>query len=756
MLKLKSKSKLLFIGVTLLHLLCSETSFSIDIDRLVGYKKLNSIYHAIDSLLDNYKEDQAELLIALYEKEIYKVEKEPKLRLDSLQLYKHKALYLKCVSRIEMAVEAGPEYDSATLQINKAYEFAKRSGDYKTISEILFAKVSHYQVEDKEQAIRIAKEALLIGQQYKDDTIQAKAYKRLGHLFLFGSSKYVMLEYMIKAMTLFERIGMYKEAGTISELIVSFPNSLTHKQKTLLYKGSIELYKKSGDRDKLAYSWEHLARFYSESKSSDTLQLAILFCDSAMLIWKNYPDHVCKINNLEIKAECYLKLGSEREYLGNRHDQLELAISKKDSTFTFSLLLLIADYFKEQANSNLITKCDSALYYFQLAEKNIPFKWNRYPIKFNSGVLSHYFALNLHNNTKNDFPLSNLPYLYYIKRESILCKLKAQVDINRLEVAMLLNMSDSVFSCFLESKFPDAAQTRVIKASEAEIREQDAMIQKERKDKSMFMYFSATLSALLLLLGFAIYKAIKANSLLKKSLEENSKSQSVIREQDRRFHEEQLAKLTIEQEMKVLRAQMNPHFIFNVLNSIHNCILNKDTTTASNNLTKFSKLIRKILDNSRMSLCSLRDEITTLELYVELEKMRFDGDFQFIINVDLEINMEELFLPPLIIQPFVENSIWHGLMLSQKPGLITLDVISSENHLTISVEDNGVGRDFTRMENKQKSHESVGVNLTADRLRYFNEGLNIDVPLKIIDLFDSFGNPSGTKVEIILRRQQVS
>ncbi|MBK9636551.1 MAG: histidine kinase [Bacteroidetes bacterium] len=749
---LKSKSKLLFIGVTLLHLLCIDSSFAIDIDRLVGYNKLNSIYYAIDSLLDNYKEDQAELLIALYEKEIYKVEKDPKLRLDSLQLYKHKALYLKCLSRIEMAVEAGPEYDSASLQINKAYEYAKQSGDYKTISEILFAKVSHYQVEDKEQAIRIAKEALLIGQQYKDDTLQAKAYKRLGHLFLFGSSKYVMLEYMLKAMTLFEKIGMYKEAGIISELIVSFPNSLTHKQKILLYNGSIELYKKSGDKDKLAYSWEHLARFYSESKSKDTLQLAIKFCDSAMFIWRNNADHVCKINNLEIKAACNHKLGSEREYLGNRHDQLELAISKKDSTFTFSLLLLIAGYFQENINSNLSANCDSALYYFQLAERNIPLKWNRYPVKFISGVLSHYFALNLQTNSRKEFPLSNLPYLYYIRRESILCKLKAQLPINRLEVEKLLNMSDSVFSCFLESKVPDAAQTRVIKASEAEIREQDAMIQKERKDKSMFMYFSATLSALLLLLGFAIYKAIKANSLLKKSLEENSKSQSVIREQDRRFHEEQFAKHIAEQEMKLLRAQMNPHFIFNALNSIHNCILNKDTVTASKNLTKFSRLIRKILDNSRNSLCTLNEELETLTLYVDLEKTRVEREFSFNVNIDLQINPEEVYLPPLIIQPFVENSIWHGLMTSNRDGIITLDIVSSENYLTISVEDNGVGRDLTRVDNKHSGHESVGVVLTTDRLRYFNEGINVDTPLKIIDLFDNYGQPMGTRVEIILRK----
>ncbi|MBK9399788.1 MAG: histidine kinase [Bacteroidetes bacterium] len=129
-----------------------------------------------------------------------------------------------------------------------------------------------------------------------------------------------------------------------------------------------------------------------------------------------------------------------------------------------------------------------------------------------------------------------------------------------------------------------------------------------------------------------------------------------------------------EQEMKVLRAQMNPHFIFNALNSIHNCILQRDTLTAANSLTKFSRLVRKILDNSLQSTISLESELATLELYIQIEQLRFNTKFEYTITVDPAIDPASTMVPPLILQPFVENSIWHGLMPSEKKGSIMVEV----------------------------------------------------------------------------------
>ncbi len=126
-------------------------------------------------------------------------------------------------------------------------------------------------------------------------------------------------------------------------------------------------------------------------------------------------------------------------------------------------------------------------------------------------------------------------------------------------------------------------------------------------------------------------------------------------------------------EMTALRAQMNPHFLFNCLNSINRFIVRNDAETASNYLTKFSRLIRLILQNSKSSTITLRNELEALKLYIELEEMRFENRFDYSIHVDDNIEVEFVEVPPLLLQPYVENAIWHGLMHKESKGKLTID-----------------------------------------------------------------------------------
>ena len=201
--------------------------------------------------------------------------------------------------------------------------------------------------------------------------------------------------------------------------------------------------------------------------------------------------------------------------------------------------------------------------------------------------------------------------------------------------------------------------------------------------------------------------------------------------------------------MKALRAQMNPHFIFNSLNSIQKYILKKEHFEASQYLTRFSRLIRLILDHSNQNTILLSSELDLLRLYIEMESLRFDNSFTHTINVDKNINAESYLIPSMLIQPYVENAIWHGLLHKEDKGHLALNFsLSDSNNLKVVIEDNGVGREKAR-EFKSKQvlkKKSYGMQITENRIAIINKTMNINATSDIVDLKDAFGNAIGTKV----------
>jgi sensor histidine kinase YesM len=206
-----------------------------------------------------------------------------------------------------------------------------------------------------------------------------------------------------------------------------------------------------------------------------------------------------------------------------------------------------------------------------------------------------------------------------------------------------------------------------------------------------------------------------------------------------------------ETEMIALRAQMNPHFIFNCLNSIKLYTLENDSQTASEYLTKFSQLIRLVLENSRSEKVTLQKELETLKLYIELEAMRFKDKVQYKINVVPHIDQQYIEIPPLLLQPYVENAIWHGLMHKTEGGNIIIDISQPEEYvLHIEISDDGIGREMAK-EHKSKSatrQKSFGLKMTSERLEAINHIYQTKTEVKIVDLIDADGNAAGTKVII--------
>jgi ligand-binding sensor domain-containing protein len=208
-----------------------------------------------------------------------------------------------------------------------------------------------------------------------------------------------------------------------------------------------------------------------------------------------------------------------------------------------------------------------------------------------------------------------------------------------------------------------------------------------------------------------------------------------------------------ESELKALRAQMNPHFMFNAINSIQNFVLKNDSRSAQKYLTKFARLIRSVLENSKHDLVWLNKEVEALELYVELEALRASFCFDYEIIIEDSLNAENLFIPPMIIQPYIENAILHGIMpLSERRGKLDIKFSKNGSVLKCIIDDNGIGRKKAKeiKERKQLSHQSMGMAVTQDRIDILNEQNNN--LLTKVAVIDKVINDSavGTTVEITI------
>ncbi|MCC8360210.1 sensor histidine kinase [Salinimicrobium sediminilitoris] len=246
--------------------------------------------------------------------------------------------------------------------------------------------------------------------------------------------------------------------------------------------------------------------------------------------------------------------------------------------------------------------------------------------------------------------------------------------------------------------------------------------------------------------------------------EENEKLRSKVQQKleanveilSKQVERDKIEKLTAQYERELaelkvnfLRSQMNPHFIFNSLNSIKLYIINNEKENAVYYLNKFSKFIRKVLDATREKISSLTEELETIQLYVNIENIRFDNQINFTVKIEEELDLQGIKVPSLILQSFVENAIWHGLPLVDRKQLTILVKKESEKEIKIAIEDNGIGMKRSKEINRQKFHQrrSVGLQITKERLQIFYKDYGGSYSLTYAELNPEKENP-GTRVEL--------
>ncbi|MCU0335724.1 MAG: histidine kinase, partial [Chitinophagaceae bacterium] len=214
-------------------------------------------------------------------------------------------------------------------------------------------------------------------------------------------------------------------------------------------------------------------------------------------------------------------------------------------------------------------------------------------------------------------------------------------------------------------------------------------------------------------------------------------------------------RMMLEQELQQsklasIKSQMNPHFFFNALNTIQSYIYTNDKDQAAHYLNQFSELTRMVLDMSNKDLISLTEEIKALQLYLDLEALRFEGKLHYSLELSPDLQPDQFWLPPMLVQPYIENAIKHGLLHSKRPWQLRVQFSRSASGLQVVIDDNGIGRKKSEQLNahRYRQHQSFAMSANARRLEILNKGLTNVISLHITDKTDEWGMPAGTTVAL--------
>jgi tetratricopeptide (TPR) repeat protein len=354
--------------------------------------------------------------------------------------------------------------------------------------------------------------------------------------------------------------------------------------------------------------------------------------------------------------------------------------------------------------------------------------------------------------------------LYYVRKGLSLGPLAWDKKLNYegfyilYEVYDKLHQSDSSFFYYRQYiALKDAILTDQIKRrlfaytyeQKIELLNKEKQIQQANLEKESFLKeMLITGILILLILSVFIFRYIMLKRKNERHQREIVENELQIQKLESERTKAELQQQATELEMQALRAQMNPHFIFNCLSSINGFILKNESEPASDYLTKFSRLIRMVLTNSKKAFITLGDELEMLKLYLEMERLRFQYSFEYNISFKNEIDCENIFIPPLLLQPFAENAIWHGLMQKEGHGHLEIELSLENKLLTCVITDNGIGRNKAAlMKSKSAAQQkSMGLQITTERLALLNQGMKAQTFFNIEDITDEKGTAAGTRV----------
>ena len=704
------------------------------------------------------------------------------------------------------------EVDSTYFYTKLAYDEAKKinylSGQAKAASKL--ADWAMYFSRNYAQALTFAADAVKLGEDLKSNTILSQAYYKYGEALQFQNREKNFDEALgayKKAAAAYKVIGDKRGEGQASWNICGMLSGKGNYQEGLSYcQNALNLTKSVAQTEKKKtpnYEWAHqlvqfsllnIANLYIAAGDHETTKSYInqTIAYNKKYSVSYYPDDVFAALYIKMKEpdEAQKLLDKtppqHRNHFYFQNLQGQVFLLKNNFKQAIELLMAALPQERKENRFHSYTKIlvDLATAYSGLGDYSGALKYADEAVKeaeqynIRPYLLEAYQLLTAIHKAMNNHKVA-LEYLekYISLKESMLnnqfywrlnnLKTAALDAKHAAELALLLKnnqLKDEQLKQQLLLKQQSEIQLTLldkdnkIKDQQLQLKDQSlkeqqflrsqkesmlALLDKDNKLKGQQLKQQAILRNallgglfLLLALGFFAFRFIAQKQ--KNERLRSEKKQAELQQQ------------STELEMQALRAQMNPHFIFNCLSSINKFILKNESRAASDYLTRFSRLIRTVLTNSQLSKIPLSDEVEMLRLYLEMERLRFNNSFDYNISYENAIDPEVVYIPPMILQPVCENAIWHGLMHKEGNGRLQVKLALKKGWIECLVTDNGVGRKkAAELKSKNSDHQkSFGLKITTERLALFNE--QQQGSYEVTDLYDDHGNAAGTSVRLLI------
>lgn len=420
--------------------------------------------------------------------------------------------------------------------------------------------------------------------------------------------------------------------------------------------------------------------------------------DDAKKYYENSVKAAAKADDDELLMKQQRKL--KDVYLEDKEFEKVISLNEKNSSTVTDSVRLFDQI--ENANAYISTeKADKAI---SILEKTLQEAKNQKMVRAEAETFK---ALSKAYEQKGDYEKAALNYKKFVTLQDSVFKLKEKELTNE--------------SALLDSA--QAANQRIeVYEKDREINDQlIAGLEKDKLYQKRIIYALVVFLVLVVLSFYLLYRNIQQKKLANQMLA-----------------------------LKSLRSQMNPHFIFNALNSVNSFISSNDQRTANKYLADFSKLMRSVLENSEKDFVPLNEEIEVLSLYIKLEHHRFNNKFDYAIEIDSSLVVDSYKVPPMLIQPYLENAVWHGLRYKEEKGFLKVNISANNEAVIVLIEDNGIGRTKSQelKTKNQKQTESMGLKNIQARLNIINEIYKTDLKVDVSDLDTQ--TKEGTKVRIAI------
>ena len=598
---------------------------------------------------------------------------------------------------------ANSQDSMALITYDKALKINKTLGDEDSYARTTFNKgLVYFKRSMYQKANACNRLAYTIFEKQKDSFLMAKMLNSIGINQMYLSKYPEAIDTYLKSSRFYEKLNLTKSvdyASILGNIGLIYGRLDKHDKANEYQEKALKIYKVIDYQLGLANTYTNIGNNYDNLKQP---KKALSYYDNALEIMERINDKSGIASALTNKA---IALSSLKNYTESNTFLIRTKVMYKALGNATNLAIvnenLGANYLElSKINTNRTSLLNQAKQYYQ---EGYTSALKVTDLKTQASILNGLASVDAH--------LKNYKAAYTNKEQAIILKDSFLSTEKKSEIAKL------------EAKYEYDKKEAIL---QAENDKEQALANVEIKRQKLIKNGTILGGSGLILVSFFGFIAYRRR--------EREKTKT----KDAKF----LAKVA-ETELKALRAQMNPHFIFNSLNSIGDYILKNDTKSANDYLTKFAKLMRLTLESSEKKEVLLSEDIALLKTYLDIENKRFNNSFSYTINIDIAIDQENTLVPPLILQPFIENSIIHGLNKKEGTGKIVIDFKKDNNMIICSVDDNGIGRKSTES-SKSLHKQSLGMKLTKNRIDIINKRKNSNGSIKVID------KDQGLRVEVML------